>query len=107
MTAKRERAAAMYTLIVTAKLNDVDPQAWLADALARIAELAHTRVHELPPWNWKAVRHQTLPHRPALTSRSVFELPGPAGADLTSRGTRRMGTDQRSDCCSSIPLWYR
>ena len=34
-----ERAAAMYTLIVTAKLNDVDPQAWLADVLARIAEL--------------------------------------------------------------------
>ena len=29
----------MYTLIVTAKLNDVDPQAWLADVLARIADL--------------------------------------------------------------------
>ena len=54
------RAAAMYTLIVTAKLNDVDPQAWLADVLARIAELPHTRVHELLPWNWKSVRHQTL-----------------------------------------------
>ena len=45
-----ERAAAMSTLIVTAKLNDVDPQAWLADVLARIAELPHTRVHELLPW---------------------------------------------------------
>ena len=55
-----ERAAAMYTLIVTAKLNDVDPQAWLADVLARIAELPHTRVHELLPWNWKVARHQTL-----------------------------------------------
>ena len=55
-----ERAAAMYTLIVTAKLNDVDPQAWLADVLARIAELPHTRVHELLPWNWKAARNQTL-----------------------------------------------
>ena len=55
-----ERAAAMYTVIVTAKLNDVDPQAWLADVLARIAELPHTRVHELLPWNWKADRHQTL-----------------------------------------------
>ena len=55
-----ERAAAMYTLIVTAKLNDVDPQAWLADVLARIAELPHTRVHELLPWNWKADRRQTL-----------------------------------------------
>ena len=54
------RAAAPYTLIVTAKLNDVDPQAWLADVLARIAELPHTRVHELLPWDWKAVRHQAL-----------------------------------------------
>ena len=50
----------MYTLIATAKLNDVDLQAWLADVLARIAELPHTRVHELLPWNWKAVRNQTL-----------------------------------------------
>ena len=32
-----QRAAAMYSLIVTAKMNDVDPQAWLADVLARIA----------------------------------------------------------------------
>ena len=55
-----ERAAAMYTLIATAKLNDVDPQAWLADVLARIAELPHTRVHELLPWNWKAARNQAL-----------------------------------------------
>ena len=50
----------MYTLIVTAKLNDVDPQAWLADVLARIAGLPHTGVHELLPWNWKAARNQTL-----------------------------------------------
>ena len=56
-----ERAAAIYTLIATAKLNDIDPQAWLADVLARIVELPHTRVREPPtPWNWKAVRNQTL-----------------------------------------------
>ena len=54
-----ERAAAMYTLIGTAKLNDVDPQAWFADVLGRIAALPHTRVHELLPWNWKAARDQT------------------------------------------------
>ena len=54
-----ERAAAMYTLIGTAKLNDVDPQAWLADVLGRIAALPHARVHELLPWNWKAARDQT------------------------------------------------
>ena len=46
-----ERAAVMYTLIGTAKLNDADPQAWLADVLARIAEQPQTRLHELRPWN--------------------------------------------------------
>ena len=51
------RAAAMYTLIATANLNDVDPQAWLADVLDRIAELPRTRVHELLPWNWRGARH--------------------------------------------------
>ena len=48
------------TTIVTAKLNDVDPQARLADVLARIAELPHTQVHELLPWNLKAPRAQAL-----------------------------------------------
>jgi len=48
-----ERAAMMYTLIVTAKLNDVDPQAWLADVLARIAEHPAARLGELLPWHWK------------------------------------------------------
>ena len=42
-----ERAAVMYTLIQTAKLNDVDPQAWLADVLAQIADTPQTRLAEL------------------------------------------------------------
>ena len=54
------RAAVMYTLIGTAKLNDVDPQAWLADVLDRIADLPQTRLHELLPWSWKAERQQDL-----------------------------------------------
>jgi transposase len=49
-----ERAAVMYTLIQTAKLNDIDPQAWLADVLARIADIPQTRLGELLPWNWRA-----------------------------------------------------
>jgi transposase len=50
-----ERAAAMYSLIVTAKMNDVDPQAWLADVLARIATHPAHRLDELLPWNWTAL----------------------------------------------------
>jgi hypothetical protein len=48
-----ERAAVMLTLIRTARLNDVDPQAWLADVLARINDHAALRLDELLPWNWR------------------------------------------------------
>ena len=51
-----ERAAVMYTLIQTAKLNDVDPQAWLADVLRRIADSPQARLAELLPWNWRCSR---------------------------------------------------
>jgi len=45
--------SAMYSLIATAKLNEVDPQAWLADVLARIAEHPAHKIDELLPWNWR------------------------------------------------------
>jgi hypothetical protein len=48
-----QRAAAMYSLIVTAKMNDIDPQAWLADVLARINEHPAHQLDELLPWNWR------------------------------------------------------
>ena len=48
-----DRAAFMYSLIVTAKLNDVEPQAWLADVLARIAGHPAQKIDELMPWNWR------------------------------------------------------
>ena len=48
-----ERAAVMYSLIQTAKLNDVDPLAWLADVLARINDHNIQALHQLLPWNWK------------------------------------------------------
>ena len=47
------RAAAIYTLIETAKLNDINPQAWLNDILARLPGHLVTRIDELLPWNWK------------------------------------------------------
>ena len=48
-----ERAAIMYTLVQTAKLNNVDPKAWLADVLARIADHPMNDLAALLPWNWK------------------------------------------------------
>ena len=50
------RAAAIYTLVETAKLNDVDPQAWLTDVLARLQDHPAKRIHELLPWNWARPR---------------------------------------------------
>ena len=49
-----QRAAAVYTLIETARLNDVDPRAWIADVLARINDHPASRLDQLLPWNWKA-----------------------------------------------------
>jgi transposase len=53
------RAAAIYTLIATAKLNDIDPQAWLADVLARLPDHPARRIYQLLPWNW---RPQSIAH---------------------------------------------
>jgi transposase len=50
------RAAAIYTLIATAKLNDIDPQAWLADVLARMPDYPAKRIGDLLPWNWHSER---------------------------------------------------
>jgi len=51
-----ERAAVVYSLVATCKLCGVDPRAWLADILARIAEHPASRLDDLLPWNW---RHTT------------------------------------------------
>jgi transposase len=47
------RAALIYTLVESAKMNDVDPEAWLADVIARIADHPINRIAELLPWNWR------------------------------------------------------
>jgi transposase len=51
-----KRAAFMYSLIGTAKLNDIDPQSWLADVIARISDLPVSRLPELLPWQWKSMQ---------------------------------------------------
>ena len=52
-------AAIAYTLIETAKLNNIDPQAWLAQVLDRIPDYKINRVDELLPWNCPATAQPT------------------------------------------------
>jgi transposase len=54
------RAAIMYTPIETARLNDIDPEAWLADVIGRIADHPINRVDELIPWKWTATASQAI-----------------------------------------------
>jgi transposase len=48
-----QRAAAIYTLIETCKLNGIDPRAWLADVLSRLPDYPASHIDELLPWNWR------------------------------------------------------
>jgi transposase len=47
------RAASIYSLVETARLNGIDPEAWLADTISRIADHPARRVAELLPWNYR------------------------------------------------------
>ncbi|MFK0275018.1 IS66 family transposase [Ensifer sp. NPDC090286] len=69
-----DRAAFMATLIMTAKLNGIDPQAWLADVLARIADTPVTRLEQLLPWNWAASK--PMQDQAALPAASADERAG-------------------------------
>ena len=59
------RAAIMYTLIVTARFNDIDPQAWLADVLARIPDHPINKIDDLLPWKWKPHAERAAPSQAA------------------------------------------
>ena len=60
-----ERAAMMYSLIGTCRLNTVDPLLWLTDVLANIADIPQGRLHELLPWEWKRMREISLTRQAA------------------------------------------
>ena len=86
-----ERAAVMFTLIHTAKLNDIDPQAWLADVLARIADHKITDLAALLPWNWR----RAMPRRARrLTMAAPGFTPSPSAAPPRSSARTR-------SCCGT------
>ena len=83
----------MYSLVVTAKMNKIDPQAWLADVLARIASHPASRIDELLPWNWRAAGH-LQPRRltPASTPHSFATR---LCETVSACDAHRMNTTQR------------
>jgi len=78
-----DRAAVMATLIMTAKLNDIDPQAWLADVLARIAEAPQGQLQKPLPWEWNKAVQNPLPD----LTRDHSPRPRPEG--YNARAQRR------------------
>ena len=84
------RAAAVYSLITTCKLNDVDPRAWLADVLAKLPDHPAHRIGEIMPWAWKARQEATrvIDRRRRVTSFSTSPLP-PAAPRAHLGGIRR------------------
>ncbi len=66
----------MATLIMTPKLNDIDPQVWLADVLARIADTPITRLEQLLPWNWTPPTVNAQAARPAAFTGGLLSSTG-------------------------------
>ena len=58
LRARRRPGCLHVSLIVTAKMNDIDPQASLADVLARLPNTMASHVPDLLPWNWQQSEHQ-------------------------------------------------
>jgi hypothetical protein len=85
--------AAIYTLIHSAKINDVDPHAWFADVLARLQDHPAKRLDELLPWNWKRERTQKAAAA-VIRSASTGDPPPPwPSPDFTGfTGLHRMRT---------------
>jgi hypothetical protein len=89
-------------LIQTAKLNGVDPQAWLADVLARIADTPQSRLADLPPWNWSrnrrvvSWRHNRGPRRRITDKTSCTSSKPPSMDRKERRDQTQPGYEDRS-----------
>lgn len=81
-----QRAAILYSLIVTAKMNSVDPQSWLADVLARIAEHPIHHLHDLLSWNWRPPepRSQSASARARSATRFTTSTPSRVSPDSSA-----------------------
>jgi hypothetical protein len=90
--AERELRAAgvrLRSIPASAKLNDNDPQAWLADVLARLPGHPDRRSHELLAWNWQ----------PQSVARAANEN----GLGMTAETVRVHSRDYIRTACSSLP----
>jgi hypothetical protein len=96
-----DRAATMATLIMTAKLNDIDPLAWLADVLGRIADIPQSRLPKLLPWNWKHsnLRWPLEPWRPSPTSSRSGVLSRSWAAMKTCYGSCPTSSSPKTGSC--------
>ena len=65
---RRELTAAVYTLIHSCKLNDVNPQTWLAFVLAKLPDHPAKAIDELLPWNWKAAQDAAVQPTPTTAA---------------------------------------
>jgi transposase IS66-like protein len=79
----------MYTLIETARLNGVDPEAWLADIIARIADHPINRVDQLLPWNWSPIPAQAKAACSAPRGRRITLTPSLWSGTLQTAGLLR------------------
>ena len=111
-----ERAALMVTLLGTAKLNDVDPQAWLADVLARIADTPQTNLDHLLPWKWTrklraqsrritAARAGGLPRAGPLPHYRIYRIPQRYPGEKPSLRLRSGGPLQLSPLSWTADGW--
>jgi hypothetical protein len=94
------RAAAIYTLIETAKLNDVDPQAWLTDVLARLHDHPARRITDLLPWELEtaataaATSSRLNPSQSRLTPSTADSAASAGRVRSGSCGSRADGRDR-------------